>query len=112
MCSSDLPREAAFYHVQRATAFTGSSPSSQPVNWFWNVSRGDTDLTANARGGRTAGVSFGGAGEAVNIVHRLFAVKVFFEGVLWERPANFSQKISTGTVLHSIRIFCNWCLQH
>ncbi len=61
------PREAAFYHVQRATAFTGSSPSSQPVNWFWNVSRGDTDLTANARGGRTTGVAFGGAGEAVNI---------------------------------------------
>lgn len=61
------PREAAFYHVQRATAFSGSSPSSQPVNWFWNVSRGDTDLTANARGGRITGVAFGGAGEAVNI---------------------------------------------
>jgi len=65
------PREAAFYHVQRATAFTGSSPSSQPVTWFWNVSRssatGDTDLTANARGGRTTGATFGGAGEAVNI---------------------------------------------
>ncbi len=61
------PREAAFYHVQRATAFSGSSPSSQPVNWFWNVSRGDTDLTANARGGRSTGVAFGSVGEAVTI---------------------------------------------
>ncbi len=65
------PRETAFYHVPRATAFTGSSPSSQPVNWFWNVSRssasGDIDLTANARGGRNTGVTFGGVGEAITI---------------------------------------------
>ncbi|QEL20312.1 putative glycoside hydrolase [Limnoglobus roseus] len=69
-----LDREAAFYHVSKATAFTGSSPSSQPVNWFWSVSRAAangsgavTDLTANARGGRNVGVTFGGTGEAVTL---------------------------------------------
>ncbi len=31
--------EDAFYHVTQATPYSGSSPSSQPVNWFWNVYR-------------------------------------------------------------------------
>jgi hypothetical protein len=32
-----LSREDAFYHVASATSFSGESPSSQPVNWFWGV---------------------------------------------------------------------------
>ncbi|HVK15450.1 MAG TPA: Ig-like domain-containing protein [Fimbriiglobus sp.] len=67
-------RELAFYHVSRATAFTGSSPSSMPVNYLWGVWRGSatsytglTDLTSAARGGRTFGVAFGSAGNAVSI---------------------------------------------
>jgi hypothetical protein len=67
-------REAAFYHVSQATPFTGNSPSAQPVNWLWHVSRGSaggtgaiTDLTSHARAGRTVGVTFGGAGETITI---------------------------------------------
>ncbi|HMF14257.1 MAG TPA: Ig-like domain-containing protein, partial [Gemmataceae bacterium] len=32
-----ISREDAFYHVATPTAFSGESPSSQPVNWFWGV---------------------------------------------------------------------------
>ena len=67
-----MPREQAFYHVAQATAFTGASPSSQPVNQLWNVQRVNTDgtgtptdLTAQARGTRDPGVTFGGAGTSV-----------------------------------------------
>src|SRR4029077_4130247 len=45
-------REAVFYHVTRATPFTGSSASSWPVNWFWSVQVGSdgnwTDVTSLA----------------------------------------------------------------
>jgi len=64
-------REAAFYHVSKPTAWTGSSPSSQPVNQFWGVHRSGigaaTDLTAAARGGRTFGVDFGPTGSSLAI---------------------------------------------
>jgi hypothetical protein len=30
-------REDAFYHAASATPFSGQSPSSQPVDWFWGV---------------------------------------------------------------------------
>ncbi|HEY2783352.1 MAG TPA: Ig-like domain-containing protein, partial [Fimbriiglobus sp.] len=65
-------REQAFYHVTAATQFQGNSPSSQPVTYFWGVTRttpagGATDLTAAAEGGRTYGVEFGGTGSAINI---------------------------------------------
>ncbi len=66
-------REAAFFHVSRATAFTGASPSSIPVNQFWGVYRGAatggalTDLTGEARGTRPAGVGFGTAGQAISV---------------------------------------------
>jgi hypothetical protein len=67
-------RELAFYHVSKATPFTGGSPSSQPVNYLWGVYRGSaagytdlTDLTSAARGGRTFGVLFGSEGNAVSI---------------------------------------------
>src|SRR5205085_7526000 len=37
---NSIPRDSAFYHVAQATAFIGDSPSSMPVNWFWNVESG------------------------------------------------------------------------
>ncbi len=42
---NDIPRESAFYHVAQATPFLGDSPSSVPVNWFWNVQRGPANGT-------------------------------------------------------------------
>lgn len=41
-----VPREGAFYHVSEPTPFTGDSPSSRPVNRFWNVQRGSAKLTS------------------------------------------------------------------
>ena len=67
-----LSREDAFYHVPQATAFTGSTQSSQPVYQFWNVRRSNVDgsgasvdLTSEARGSRAPGVTFGGVGSAI-----------------------------------------------
>jgi hypothetical protein len=63
-------REGAFYHVVAATPFSGTSPSSQPVNWFWGVYRGGTtltNLTGQARGTAAGGVTFGAAGESVYV---------------------------------------------
>ena len=65
-------RELAFYHVTKATPFSGSSSSSQPVNWFWGVYQSNgkgtpTDVTSAARGGRTNNVDFGGAGTSTAI---------------------------------------------
>lgn len=67
-----VSRELAFFHVTKATAFTGSSPSSQPVNWFWGVYQtapggNPTDVTAAARGGRNFNVSLGGTGTTTAI---------------------------------------------
>jgi hypothetical protein len=64
-----LAREGAFYHVGQATPFSGNSPSSQPVTWFWGVYRVGTsvsDATAAAHGSTAgAGVAFGAAGESL-----------------------------------------------
>src|SRR5262249_35057493 len=43
--SHNCSREAAFYHASKPQRFTGSSPSSQPVTWFWAVYRGGRNLT-------------------------------------------------------------------
>jgi hypothetical protein len=67
-----LNPEGAFYHVAQAAAFSGTSPSSQPVSWFWAVSRtGATaaDLGAQANGTQGGGVPFGGSGESLNIAY-------------------------------------------
>jgi hypothetical protein len=63
-------REGAFYHVLQPLPYTGTSPSSQPVNWFWGVYRDNspgtplTDLTVNARGaGGPSG--FGSLGQSL-----------------------------------------------
>ncbi len=41
-----LPRENAFYHVTQPTPFSGNSPSSLPVDRFWNVETGGATLTS------------------------------------------------------------------
>jgi hypothetical protein len=67
--SHGLSREQAFYHVPQASPFTGDSPSSQPVNWFWGVFQGAstwTDWTYQAHGG-SAGVPFGSTGQSIVI---------------------------------------------
>ncbi len=69
---NDVSREAAFYHVTKATPFSGSSASSQPVNWFWGVYQtppgGPTsDQTSAAHGGRNYNVGFGAAGTITTI---------------------------------------------
>jgi hypothetical protein len=65
-------RENAFYHVSSPTLFMGDSPSSMPVNWFWNVQRGlatgsgpVTRLTAESRSASAGDVRFGSAGEFI-----------------------------------------------
>ena len=64
-------RESAFYHVSEPTPFSGSSPSSQPVNWLWHVARTDdsttTDLTPAAHSQQGAGVAFGGGDSLVTV---------------------------------------------
>jgi hypothetical protein len=66
-----LNREAAFYHVNRATPASGASASSVPVNRFWGVYRGAgttglTDLTSAARNADTS-LAFGSLGQSLNI---------------------------------------------
>jgi hypothetical protein len=62
-------RESAFYHVSAATPFSGNSPSSQPVTWFWAAYRGSgsswTYQTSQARGTAAGGLSFAAPGQAV-----------------------------------------------
>jgi hypothetical protein len=61
-------REDAFYHVQAATPFTGNSPSSQPVNWFWGVYRGASSLTyLTDQSHGVAPFALGALGESVYI---------------------------------------------
>ena len=49
----------AFLHATQATPFTGASPSSIPVNWFWSVQMGSgnswTDYTSQAHRHRQPG---------------------------------------------------------
>src|SRR5262249_7618762 len=60
-----LSRENAFYHVTQATPFTGGSPSSQPVNWLWDVRRDSTNLTYAAHDTVNADIAFGAAGQSL-----------------------------------------------
>jgi hypothetical protein len=69
-----VSREAAFLHVTRATPFSGTSPSSQPVNWFWGVYQGGNtpnyiDLTAAAHIAGDASFSLGTWGTATYIAY-------------------------------------------
>ncbi len=65
-----LNREGALYHVSKATAFSGDSSSSLPVNRFWGVYSGGlpdfVDVTSSA--GSSAGtVPFGDVGTSIYI---------------------------------------------
>ncbi len=67
-----ISREQAFFHVVQPTPFGRASSSAQPVNQLWNVQRVNADgsgtpvnLTAEARGTRAQGVTFGAAGTAI-----------------------------------------------
>ena len=56
--------------MSQATPFTGGSPSSTPVTWFWNAAKTSaagaiTSVRANARGTQSTGVAFGGSGESI-----------------------------------------------
>jgi hypothetical protein len=66
-----LGRESAFYHVKQATAFSGDSGSSKPVNWFWGVYRGSDSTSWTDFGQKTKNapktLSLPKAGEAVAI---------------------------------------------
>ena len=59
-------REQAFYHVTKATPFTGSSPSSQPVTWFWGgyQSNGGAvqNVTSALKNGASTNLGLGAAG--------------------------------------------------
>ncbi len=70
--ANGVSREQAFYHVSAPTPFSGTSASSQPVDWFWNVELGPssgttgfTNLTSTAHGG--GGNPFGSAGQSLYI---------------------------------------------
>jgi hypothetical protein len=64
-----LNPEGAFYHVAQATPFSGSSSSSQPVNWFWGVYQGGTanfiDYTSAAHTWDSRAVAFGDVGTSI-----------------------------------------------
>jgi hypothetical protein len=67
-----VSREAAFLHVTHPTAFTGDSPSSEPVSWFWGVYQSGTapyflDLTTQAHITGDASFSLGTWGAATYI---------------------------------------------
>ena len=62
--------ESAFYHVSSPTSYTGYSPSSLPVSWFWAVYRSGSqwaNLTSQAEGSGTGGVAFGASGQSVDV---------------------------------------------
>jgi hypothetical protein len=65
-----ISREDAFYHAAVPTPFSGQSPSSQPVNWFWGVYLSKAgnllDFTGQAHSGEHK-LLFGGLGESLYI---------------------------------------------
>lgn len=72
--ANGLSRELAFYHISAATPFTGNSPSSFPVTYFWNASLGNidgtgtpTDQTSSARGTKALAIRLGAVGQALTI---------------------------------------------
>lgn len=67
---NNADRESAFYHVSKATAFSGDSSSSRPVTNFWSVQRssatGWADITSLARK-NAENFAFAGVGHSVVI---------------------------------------------
>lgn len=71
---TNTDRESAFYHVTQTTAFSGTSPSSKPVTWAWNVARSPlatatawARLTTEARNATPGDIAFGASGQTVAI---------------------------------------------
>jgi len=68
--ANGVSREEAFYHASEASAFTGASASSMPVNFFWSVLKeNDTQWRDVTRAARLSGetVEFGERGQSVAI---------------------------------------------
>jgi hypothetical protein len=69
--ANGLNPEDPFYHVTQPTAFSGSSPSSQPVDWFWAVYQGGgntwADYTAQAHNGAAGNVPFASVGNSLAV---------------------------------------------
>jgi hypothetical protein len=69
--ANGLNPEDAFYHVTTPTPFSGSSPSSQPVDWFWAVYQGGgntwTDYTSQAHNGAPGNVPFASVGDSLAV---------------------------------------------
>jgi hypothetical protein len=67
-------RESAFYHVAKPTAYSGNSPSSEQVNWFWAVYAGGSqanfaDMTWAAHNANSKAVPFGATGTSVYLAY-------------------------------------------
>lgn len=60
--------EDGFYHAAKKTSFTGDSPSSQPVNKFWEIWENTTDRT-NTLYNDGGNVTLGGSGNYLYIGH-------------------------------------------
>ncbi|MFM7151426.1 MAG: Ig-like domain-containing protein, partial [Gemmataceae bacterium] len=62
-------REGAFFHVTKATPFSGDGASTQPVNWFWSAwmtSLGkQTDVTTALRGTSASGTLLPSTGQSL-----------------------------------------------
>jgi hypothetical protein len=68
--SNGVNPEVAFYHVAQPTAFSGNSPSSQPVDWFWGVYQSGsswTNVTSQAHGSGGGGVAFPAPGGSLAV---------------------------------------------
>ncbi|MDB5313435.1 MAG: hypothetical protein JWO38_7637 [Gemmataceae bacterium] len=66
--ANGIDPETAFYHVTQPTAYSGTSASSKPVNWFWGAFQSaaagaPTDLTSAAHNTTGTGFGLGGAGQ-------------------------------------------------
>ena len=67
-----LPRENAFYHATQATAFNGNSPSSLPVDRFWNVEQGGaalTSYTAATQAGKAVSIPLGPVKDTLSLAY-------------------------------------------
>jgi hypothetical protein len=51
--------------AERKLWFTGGSPTSQPVNWLWDVRRETTNLTFASHDTGAADIAFGSAGQSL-----------------------------------------------
>jgi hypothetical protein len=101
-----VSREAAFLHVTQPTAFSGSSPSSQPVSWLWAVYQGGTsptfqDRTEPAHTGGSESFSLGGLGTSTYIAYPEVFGQVNFSlatgaGAGWSAVVEYPTAVDSG----------------